>query len=108
MQTRREPVRQEVSLLPSPFDKYRLVCAETNKVGGAPAMSGVWRHSRWRNLPRSASGDHLTPIARLRSYDGPALLSYGFRPLFLLAGLYAGAADANPVHGEAGLTVFLI
>ena len=32
----------------------------------------------------------MTPIPRLRSYDGPALLSYGFRPFFLLAGLYAG------------------
>ena len=33
----------------------------------------------------------MTPIPHLRSYDGPALLSYGFRPFFLLAGLYAGA-----------------
>ncbi len=41
---------------------------------------------------RSAGGDDVTPVPRLRSYAGPALLSYGFRPFFLLAGLYAGAA----------------
>lgn len=29
-------------------------------------------------------------IPRLRSYKGPALLSYGFRPFFLLGSLYAG------------------
>jgi uncharacterized protein involved in response to NO len=31
-----------------------------------------------------------TPVPRLRAYDGPALLSYGFRPFFLLGSLYAG------------------
>jgi uncharacterized protein involved in response to NO len=30
-------------------------------------------------------------IPRLRNYQGPAILSYGFRPLFLLGSLYAGA-----------------
>ena len=32
-----------------------------------------------------------TPAAlqRRRDYDGPALLSYGFRPFFLAAGLWA-------------------
>jgi len=34
----------------------------------------------------------MAPIPRLRPYDGPALLSYGFRPFFLLAGLYSGLA----------------
>ncbi|PTM42104.1 NnrS family protein [Bosea sp. 124] len=32
----------------------------------------------------------MAPIPRLRAYEGPAFLSYGFRPLFLLAGLAAG------------------
>lgn len=32
----------------------------------------------------------MAPIPRLRSYEGPALLSYGFRPFFLLAALQAG------------------
>jgi len=30
------------------------------------------------------------PIPRLKTYSGPALLSYGFRPFFLAAGTYAG------------------
>jgi NnrS protein len=30
-------------------------------------------------------------VARLRSYQGPAILSYGFRPFFLLGSIYAGA-----------------
>lgn len=34
----------------------------------------------------------MAPIPRLRSYEGPALLSYGFRPFFLLGSLYAGLA----------------
>lgn len=33
-----------------------------------------------------------TPIPRLRLYQGPALLSYGFRPFFLLGAAYAGLA----------------
>lgn len=32
----------------------------------------------------------MAPIPRLRAYDGPAFLSYGFRPFFLLAALQAG------------------
>ena len=32
----------------------------------------------------------MAPIPRLRAYDGPPILSYGFRPFFLLAGLQAG------------------
>jgi uncharacterized protein involved in response to NO len=32
----------------------------------------------------------MAAIPRLRDYEGPALLSYGFRPLFLLAALQAG------------------
>ncbi|TAJ27648.1 NnrS family protein [Bosea sp. (in: a-proteobacteria)] len=32
----------------------------------------------------------MAPIPRLRAYDGPPILSYGFRPFFLLAALQAG------------------
>lgn len=32
----------------------------------------------------------MAPIPRMRAYEGPAFLSYGFRPLFLLAALQAG------------------
>ncbi len=31
----------------------------------------------------------MTTMARVRSWQGPALLSYGFRPLFLLGSIYA-------------------
>jgi NnrS protein len=31
-------------------------------------------------------------IARLRNYQGPAILSYGFRPFFLLGAIYAALA----------------
>jgi uncharacterized protein involved in response to NO len=34
----------------------------------------------------------MAPIPRLRAYTGPAILSYGFRPFFLLGSLYAGLA----------------
>ena len=30
--------------------------------------------------------------SRLRRYDGPAILSYGFRPFFLLGSIYSGLA----------------
>src|SRR6516164_7368841 len=32
----------------------------------------------------------MSPIPRLKTYSGPALLSYGFRPFFLLGAIYAG------------------
>ncbi|MDP1909440.1 MAG: NnrS family protein [Hyphomicrobium sp.] len=32
----------------------------------------------------------MTAIPRLKPYDGPALLSYGFRPFFLLGSIWAG------------------
>lgn len=32
----------------------------------------------------------MSPIPRLKAYSGPALLSYGFRPFFLLGAAYAG------------------
>ncbi len=32
------------------------------------------------------------PVPRLKTYAGPAILSYGFRPFFFLGGLYAGLA----------------
>ena len=34
----------------------------------------------------------MAPIPRLKPYEGPALLSYGFRPVFLFGALYAGLA----------------
>ncbi len=34
----------------------------------------------------------MAPVQRLRPYGGPAVLSYGFRPFFLLGTLYAGLA----------------
>ncbi|HKY85990.1 MAG TPA: NnrS family protein [Pseudorhodoplanes sp.] len=34
----------------------------------------------------------MSPIPRLRAYSGPALLSYGFRPFFLLGAIFAGGA----------------
>jgi uncharacterized protein involved in response to NO len=34
----------------------------------------------------------MSPIPRLKAYRGPALLSYGFRPFFLLGAVYAGLA----------------
>src|ERR1041384_8318299 len=34
----------------------------------------------------------MTPIPRLRTYTGPAMFSYGFRPFFLFAAIYAGTA----------------
>src|SRR6185437_2622097 len=36
----------------------------------------------------------MVPIPRLRSFSGPAILSYGFRPFFFLAAFYAGLAIA--------------
>jgi uncharacterized protein involved in response to NO len=32
----------------------------------------------------------MARIPRLKAYDGPAILSYGFRPFFLVGTLYAG------------------
>jgi uncharacterized protein involved in response to NO len=34
----------------------------------------------------------MPPIPRLRQYNGPAILSYGFRPFFLFGAIYAGLA----------------
>lgn len=34
----------------------------------------------------------MAPVQRLRPYGGPTILSYGFRPFFLLGTLYAGLA----------------
>src|SRR3954453_5689165 len=34
----------------------------------------------------------MSPMPRLRNYAGPPILSYGFRPFFLLASLFAAAA----------------
>jgi uncharacterized protein involved in response to NO len=49
----------------------------------------------------------MAPIPRLRAYDGPALLSYGFRPFFFLGALYAGCAILAwlpLLHGHLALT----
>ena len=49
----------------------------------------------------------MTPVPRRRSYSGPALLSNGFRPFFLLGSIYAGLAILVwlPVfYGEITLT----
>jgi uncharacterized protein involved in response to NO len=52
----------------------------------------------------------MASVPRLRSYNGPALLSYGFRPFFLFGSIYAGVAILAwlPVlHGRLTLvTVF--
>jgi NnrS protein len=48
-----------------------------------------------RSLPTAEAARRvqvLAPIPRLRAYSGPAILSYGFRPFFLLGALYAGLA----------------
>ena len=34
----------------------------------------------------------MSPVPRLKDFRGPALLSYGFRPFFLLGAVYAGLA----------------
>ena len=34
----------------------------------------------------------MSPVPRLKDYRGPALLSYGFRPFFLLGAVFAGLA----------------
>ncbi|AWN44328.1 NnrS family protein [Methylobacterium durans] len=34
----------------------------------------------------------MAPVPRLRAYAGPSFLSYGFRPFFLFASIYAGVA----------------
>ena len=34
----------------------------------------------------------MSPVPRLKDYRGPALLSYGFRPFFLLGAVYGGFA----------------
>ena len=47
-----------------------------------------------------------TPAPRRRAYRGPAILSDGFRPFFLLGAIYAGLAILVwlPVfHGELSL-----
>ncbi|KZE29259.1 NnrS family protein [Chelatococcus daeguensis] len=48
----------------------------------------------------------MNAIPRLRRYTGPALLSYGFRPFFLLGAIYAGLAILAWVpmfHGQLEL-----
>lgn len=50
-------------------------------------------------------------VPRPKSYEGPAILSYGFRPFFLLGSLYAGLSILMWVPAYAGMfeirTIFL-
>src|ERR1700686_1614001 len=49
----------------------------------------------------------MTPVPRLRDYRGPTLLSYGFRPFFLLGAVYAGLAVRGwlpMINGELTLS----
>src|SRR5690348_11128892 len=49
----------------------------------------------------------MAQIPRLRPYSGPALLSYGFRPFFLLGSVYAGLeilAWLPMFYGDLSLT----
>jgi uncharacterized protein involved in response to NO len=49
----------------------------------------------------------MAPIPRLKPYAGPALLSYGFRPFFLLGSILAGLevlAWLPMFHGELSVT----
>ena len=41
---------------------------------------------------KNQHGRAQMPTPRLRSYDGPAILTYGFRPFFLLGSIYSGLA----------------
>ena len=53
----------------------------------------------------------MAPIPRLRDYRGPAILSYGFRPFFLLGSIYAGLAILAwlpLLHGELELTTTFV
>ncbi len=48
----------------------------------------------------------MNAVPRLKNYAGPVLLSYGFRPFFLLGAVYAGLAVLAwlPIfHGELQL-----
>ena len=52
----------------------------------------------------------MIAIPRLRAYQGPVLLSYGFRPFFLLGAIYAGLAVLvwlPMFYGELALTTAL-
>src|SRR5262245_1617670 len=55
-------------------------------------MIGAIPYREWRAM---------AGIPRLRAYQGPVLLSYGFRPFFLFGAAYAGLAVLVwlPLHG---------
>jgi len=64
----------------------------------------LWRATL---LLRSRGYLAVNAIPRLRPYDGPALLSYGFRPFFLFGSIYAGIevlAWLPMFYGELSLT----
>src|SRR5262245_14580926 len=58
-----------------------------------------------------AGKKRMSPIARLKPYEGPVILSYGFRPFFLLGACQAALSIALwlPLfEGEIGIpTLFL-
>src|SRR6476659_10108247 len=47
-----------------------------------------------RCIPRARAALMATTAERIRHHSGPAVLSYGFRPFFLLAALWAALAVA--------------
>ena len=60
-----------------------------------PRASRIWHGRGELAERRSGVGRAMTqrqPVPRLRDYRGPAILSYGFRPFFLLGAVYAGLA----------------
>jgi uncharacterized protein involved in response to NO len=69
-------------------------------------MFGVWdQRAAWAGIVFFSEIDMGT-MAQLRAYQGPALLSYGFRPFFLFGALYAALVMAAwlPVfQGELAL-----
>jgi len=74
------------------------------------ALAQQWHaqlHPEWRIQKPDRAGTDMTETAHRRTYDGPALFSYGFRPFFLLGSIYAGLVILVwlPVfHGEITLT----
>jgi len=49
-------------------------------------------HNAYTCCAPPSSTAPMASIPRLRQYDGPAILSYGFRPFFLFGAIYSGAA----------------
>jgi uncharacterized protein involved in response to NO len=73
-------------LVTAPADDRQPIAFTATDVASGRCRDGAGRFHPSRRRPMMA------PIPRLRDYTGPALLSYGFRPFFLLGSLYAGLA----------------